>query len=90
VKQQHEDFNLDQLLRQPLAAFKTKSVKQNLIVPIGIRAIEQSKIHVIEFAAIRREDVETTSLLTFASDAVYHLEPSVPGIGGKGKKRTSR
>src|ERR1051325_1903820 len=82
AKQPHEDFNLDQLLRQPIAAFKTKSVKQNLVVPIGIRAIGQSKIHVIEFAAIRREDAETTALLTRVSDAVYHLEPPVPGIGG--------
>jgi hypothetical protein len=81
VKQRREDFSDAQLLRQPIAAFETDTVKQNIVVPIGIRAIGPSQIHLIEFSAILREDAGTTTLLTKASDAVYSLEPPVPGIG---------
>jgi hypothetical protein len=81
AKQQHEDFTLDQLLRQPLAAFKTKSVKQDVIVPIGIRTIGPSRIHLIEFAAVHRSEADSTDLLTRVSDSIYQLEPPVPGIG---------
>jgi hypothetical protein len=80
VKQQNEDLNLGQLLRQPKAAFDS-GIKQPLVIPIAIKAIAPSQIHVIEFAGILKSEAAETDLLTKVSDAVYILEPPVPGIG---------
>jgi len=86
ARREGEDLNMEQLVQQPRAAFALKSVKQDVVIPMAIKTVGASRIHVIEFAEIRREDVETTDTLTISSDSLFTLKPSVPGIG----KRTSQ
>lgn len=79
AKQKKEDFNLDQIRKQPTAIFG-KMPNHHLVVPIAVKAIGPSTIHVIEFAAFER-DAEAETSLVMVSQAIYELEPAVPGIG---------
>lgn len=90
AKREHEDLNLEQLVRQPQAAFKTEAVTQDVIVPMALKVVGHSKIHVIEFAEVRREDAEALETLTIESDAVYSLLPPVEGIGPQTRRNRNR
>jgi len=86
AKRENEDLNMEQLMQQPRAAFRLKSVKQDVVIPMAIKTVGASQIHVIEFAEIMRADIEKTEALTISSDSLFTLRPSVPGIG----KNTSK
>jgi hypothetical protein len=76
-----DDILEDQILSHVEAAFKMKVVVQDLVLPIAAKAIGRSEVHVIEFDVISRAEIETLENLTIKSEAVYVLEPAVPGIG---------
>jgi hypothetical protein len=79
AKRRVEDFSLDQIRKQPLAIFD-RMPEQTLVIPLAVKAIAPSIIHVVEFAAFERETAED-STLQIVSQAVYELHPPVPGIG---------
>lgn len=77
----HDERILDrQIINQVVAAFKTKEVEVNVVVPIAIRSVKGFGIHVIEFEPVKRSELDTFSALTLARDAIYQLQPEVKGI----------
>jgi len=81
AKGRRDDKLEDQALRQAKAVFKMQGVSQDTVIPLVAKAIAPSKIYIVEFASLRREDAEKTRALTVASKAVYELLPAFPGIG---------
>jgi len=81
AKGRRDDILEDQALRQARAVFKMEGVTQDTVIPIVAKAFAPSKIYIVEFAAVKREDAEETEALTVASKAVYELLPPVPGVG---------
>ena len=81
AKGRRDDILEDQALRQARAVFKMEGVTQDTVIPIDAKAFAPSKIYIVEFAAVKREDAEETEALTVASKAVYELLPPVPGVG---------
>ncbi|MBA3946871.1 MAG: hypothetical protein H0X37_20195 [Herpetosiphonaceae bacterium] len=77
-----DDVLENQILRQAQAVFKLKGVSQNIVIPMAIKAIGRSRVHVIEFDAVERQHSETTTSLNIASDAVYEFVPPIEGVGG--------
>jgi hypothetical protein len=81
AKRRHEDITMDQLLRQPKAVLRSSGVTQNSVIPMTIKTVGSSQIHVVEFSEVTRDDAEATEDLTVVSEALYTLAPAVPGIG---------
>jgi len=81
AKGRRDDILEDQALQQAKTVFKLAGVTQDIVIPIVAKAFAPSKIYIVEFAPLRREDAEKTDALTVASKAVYELLPPVPGIG---------
>jgi len=90
AKEIRENVTMEQLVRQPRAAFSMRTVTQNVVVPIALKAVAPSQIHMVEFSAVERADAETTEVLTVLSEAVYILQPPVPGIGGNTKRQPKK
>jgi hypothetical protein len=76
-----DDLLEDQILEQVRAVFKLSTVRQNTVIPMGIKVVGRSVLHVVEFQAVTREEAAELACLTTLSDATYELHPPVPGIG---------
>jgi len=81
AKGRGDDILADQIVRQVQALFDASGMDQNMIIPIAVKAVGPSQVHVIEFEAVSREDSKSVTLLKPVSQAVYELVPVVPGIG---------
>ena len=68
----------EQIIKQVQAAFGETEV--NTVVPIGLRAVKDVGIYLIEFEAVKRENAHKLEELKRASDAIYELMPAVKGI----------
>jgi hypothetical protein len=79
AKPARDDILEDQVLAQAQAVFLMQAVTQNAVVPMAVKTVGLSEIHVVEFGPVTRAAPATTSL-TIASQAVYELVPPVPGI----------
>ena len=62
------------------------NVNQAFAVPIALKSISPSKIHIVEYGRVKREDAEALDALTMVNQAVFELVPPVPGIGVKDRK----
>lgn len=79
AKNQHERILVDQITSQVTSAFETmKDVA--VVVPLAIRAVSKEGIQVIEFDVVHRDDVAELKRVSYRSDVVYTLIPSVKGI----------
>lgn len=87
AKRLGEDIISEQVLAQAKAVFTLDNVNQEFVVPIALKSISASMIHVVEYEAVRREDAEELDALTIVNQAVFELVPPVPGIGEKGGSR---
>lgn len=81
AKGRRDDILEDQVLQQTKAVFGMPAVTQNIVIPMAIKALRPSEVHVVEFDAVSRAEVSSTTSLTVASEAVFELIPPVPGIG---------
>jgi hypothetical protein len=81
AKGRKDDILEDQILRQAKAVFKIRAITQNVVIPIAVKAIAPSQVHVIEFDSVTRANAPTAASLNIASEAVYEFVPAVPGIG---------
>lgn len=76
-----DDILEDQVLRQVCEVFQIRGVTQDIAIPVVVKAIGPSRVHVREFEAISRSQAAQSPSLIMASEAVYELVPPVPGIG---------
>jgi hypothetical protein len=83
AKRVGEDIIEEQVLQQIKAAFELPNVGQAVAVPIALKSIGPSKIHIVEYAEVRREDADALDALTMVNQAIFELVPPVPGIGEK-------
>lgn len=75
-----EDVNLSQLIRQANAGLRLADFSPKRVMPISIKAVGQSRLHVVEYETLSAP--RTTGQLNIAAEALFELRPSVPGIGG--------
>ena len=80
AKNKRDDIIVAQILGEVRSLFRT-GISQELVLPIAAKAISPSRIFVVEFKAVGREEIGTKESLDVASTAVYDLVPPVPGIG---------
>ncbi len=80
AKQEKEDFIPDQIIRQSKAPFRMAEVEQDLVIPIAIKALGDSRLYVIEFQPIHRSEQDEVFSLVKASDSIFEIRPHVPGI----------
>lgn len=80
AKSLHDDLLENQMIRQVQAIFSV--VTQDVVVPLGIKAIGPSQVYVVECQAVSRSEAPNLQTLVVVSRALYELVPSVPGIGG--------
>ena len=78
AKQARERVLEHQIVNQVLAAFEETDV--NLVIPIGLRAIKGQGFYVVEFKAVTRENSENLEDLEVSKEAVFEMNPPVPGI----------
>jgi hypothetical protein len=83
AKRVGEDIISEQVLAQVKAVFKLKNITQAFAVPIALKTISPSRIHIVEYEAVKREDADALQALNIVNQAVFDLEPAVPGIGEK-------
>lgn len=80
AKRGRDDILEGQILQQAKAAFSMMHIDQDTVVPIAVRCLAPSTIHVVEFAELRRESYREVESLSVASDSVFEITPHVPGI----------
>lgn len=78
AKQGNQRILTEQIARQVRAAFESTSNK--LIIPVAIAAIRAQGMYVVEFKAVRREDLDSFEAPVFHREAMFILKPSVQGI----------
>lgn len=88
AKRVGEDIIAEQVLQQIKAVFKLDNITQPFAVPLALKSIAPSQIHVVEYGDVRREDAEALETLTIVNQAVFELVPAVPGIGVRAGQRT--
>lgn len=76
-----DDILEDQIVAQVKAAFGMAAMRQNIVLPIATKAVAPSRVYVVQFAPVNREDAPNLSLLTVESETLYDLLPAVPGVG---------
>jgi hypothetical protein len=81
AKQKNDDILEDQMLGHVEAVFNARGVQQDLALPIAVKVVGKSRVQVVEFDVIHKQDASTADSLTVVSQAVYELVPPVPGIG---------
>lgn len=75
-----DDILEDQIVRQAKAPFSMKSIKQHRVIPIAVKCVSASLIHVVEFEQFTRETQTSTEHLTVSCDSLFEIKPPVPGI----------
>jgi hypothetical protein len=85
-----DDILVDQVLRQVQEVFQIGGVTQGLVLPVGIKAIGPSRVHVYEFDVVTRAEAPSLESLSLVTDAVYEFLPPVPGIGEPSAGRRRR
>jgi hypothetical protein len=76
-----DDILEDQIIAQVLAVFRMTAVTQDVVIPVAVKSVRPSEIHIVQFGSIRRSEASYLSELTIHSEAIYQLVPQVPGIG---------
>jgi len=80
AKRGRDDILENQILSQAKAPFRMRQVDQNVVVPVAVKCLAPSRIHLVEFNELDRESFEEVDSLVIASDSVYEIRPPVPGI----------
>jgi len=75
-----DDVIVSQILGEVKALFRTR-ITQDLILPIAVKALAPSRVFVVEFETVAREDADEKNSLEVASAALYDFVPPIPGIG---------
>lgn len=86
AKRLGEDIIPEQVLQQVRAVFKLLNVDQKFAVPIALKSIGPSRIHIVEYVSVGRAEADNLEELIIANQAVFELIPAVPGIGVKNAK----
>lgn len=81
AKRQGEDIISEQILQQVKAVFQLRNVTQSVAVPIALKSISPSRIQIVEYAEVTREQANELDALSIAGQAIFELVPAVPGIG---------
>lgn len=84
-----EDIITEQVLAQAKAVFSLANIHQPFVVPIALKAIGPSLIHIVEYQEVSRDGAEELETLNVANQAVFELVPPVPGIGISQEARSS-
>jgi hypothetical protein len=79
VKVEREDLGMDQVLRQPKEMFRLMP-DLDRVLPLALRSVGQSRLHLTEFAVVMREEMAELDELAIVRDVLYELRPAVPGI----------
>jgi len=90
AKRAGEEIIAEQVMQQVAAVFKLINVTQAVAVPIALKSLPGSRVQIIEFAEVRREDATTLEALPIVNQALFELVPPVPGIGGKAAEAASQ
>jgi hypothetical protein len=75
-----DDILEDQILRQAKAPFSMRQVTQGRVIPIAVKCVAPSTIHVIEFEELDRETYAKVNSIAIACDSLFEIKPPVPGI----------
>jgi len=75
-----DDVIVSQLLGEVKALFRA-GISQDSVLPIAVKALAPSRVYVIEFQAVSRNESPGKTSLEVTSSAVYEFVPKVPGIG---------
>lgn len=79
AKARGEDVMMAQLVRQPIALL-AKMKDHKSVVPMVVRSLSGSKLQVVEFKEVFREQLKDLEHLEVATSGIYRLQPSIPGF----------
>lgn len=83
AKQKNDPILHDQIIRQVEAVFQIMPDEINSVIPIALKAIQGTGIHLIEFQKLEKEsfsrDMDTLEL-QIQKDAIFELHPPIQGI----------
>jgi hypothetical protein len=81
AKGRRDDILEDQIIAQVTAVFRMTAVTQDEVIPIAVKSVRPSEIHIVQFGSIQRSEAPDLSELSIHREALYELVPQVPGIG---------
>lgn len=81
AKGRRDDILEDQIRSQVQRVFEMSGVPQDLVIPMAVKALDESEVYVVEYETVARSEINTYLDLRIATEAIYSLQPRVPGIG---------
>ena len=90
AKRLGEDIIPEQILQQIKAVFKLPNVTQDIAVPLALKSVSPSRVHIVEFAEVKRTEADALEALAMIGQAVFELVPPVPGIGSRGVETAAK
>ncbi len=88
-----DDILEEQILRQVASIFSMSNIKSNIVIPIAVKAAENSRVHLFEFLEFKKPDFNLENYflghtndsienkLVLANEIIYEFVPPIPGIG---------
>ena len=80
AKGKRDDILETQLMAQVGAIFASKGIAHERVVPVAVKIVGESRIHVVEYEEVTKAAYPALNGLALAHDVLYQLVPSVPGI----------
>jgi hypothetical protein len=82
AKGPRDDILEEQVARQVEAIFSVGVFDQARVIPVALKVVGKSLVHLVEFDAIDRGQFLDVESLNVAKAVIYEFSPPVPGIGG--------
>lgn len=80
AKGKRDDILETQLMSQVGAIFASKGIAQDRVVPVAVKVVGASLIHLVEYEEVTRAAYPALKGLKVVRDVLYELVPPVPGI----------
>jgi hypothetical protein len=80
AKGRKEDLGRDQLINCLKAGKSLLRGTPTVLLPMALKVIGNSEVHVMEFELVRKDEVDTKTELELRYEAVIQVVPPVPGV----------
>ncbi len=85
AKGRRDDILISQVIAQVKAAFNLPGVIQDLVLPLAVKVLGTSRLHLVEFGVVERTNASDLRSLSVLNEAIYRLLPPVEGVGGRAR-----
>jgi hypothetical protein len=80
AKGRGQDIIVEQVLQQAKAVFQLQNVTQNFVIPVALKSMSASRLHLVEFAPVTRAEADSIEGIAIVNQALFDFVPAIPGM----------